>query len=157
MLFELQAKYPELNVVMEDAQAPSIHNNQNPVLDSRHQFFHDFVGIFHVSTQCVTDLDEQLPSYTQKEIESLILNYAKNNNVSTVVLDNIDPTYVTYYNELNSVRNWFRWLFWIVIILFVFLIYSFILRACEWLVARAYDRVRAGRNQPKKILQAAGA
>jgi hypothetical protein len=57
------------------------------------------------------------------------LNYAKNNNVSTVVLDNIDPTDVTYYNELNSVMDWFQWLFWIVIILFEFLLLSFILRA----------------------------
>ena len=126
-LSELQATYPELNVVMKEAQAPSIHNIQNPVVDSSDQFFHDFVGIFHISIKCVLDSDEQLPSYTQKEIESLILNYAKKYNVSSVVLDNIDPTYVTYYNELNSVMGWFRLLFWIVITLFIFLLLSFIL------------------------------
>jgi hypothetical protein len=99
------------------------------VVDSN-QFFHDFVGIFHISIKCVTDFDEQLPSsYTQKEIQSLILKYAKNNNVSTVVFDNIDKTYVTYYNELNSVIGWFRWFFWIVIILFLFLLNSFLLHA----------------------------
>jgi hypothetical protein len=129
LLSELQATFPELNVVMEKAQAPSIPTIQNPVLDSRHQFFHDFIRIFHVSIRCVTEVDEQVPSYTQKEIESLILNYAKKYNVSSVVLNNIDPTYVTYYNELNSVLGWFQWFFLIVIILFYFLFLSFILRA----------------------------
>jgi hypothetical protein len=139
-LSELQATYPELNVVMKEAQAPSIHNIQNPVLDSRHQFFHDFIRIFHVSIKCVTELDEQVPSYTQKEIESLILNYAKKYNISTVVLDNIDPTYVTYYNELNSVMGWFRLLFWIVITLFIFLLLSFIL--LQQLVRRVRRQVQ---------------
>jgi len=138
-LSELQATYPELNVVMKEAQAPSIHNIQNPVVDSSDQFFHDFVGIFHISIKCVLDSDEQVPSYTQKEIESLILNYAKKYNISTVVLDNIDPTYVTYYNELNSVMGWFRLLFWIVITLFIFLLLSFIL--LQQLVGRVGRRV----------------
>jgi len=117
---------------MEEAQAqaqtPSANNNIQAQLVSDYDF-RKSVKIFHIQINHNNNKEKVENLYTQKEIEYLILKYAKSYNVSPVVCNNIDETCVTYYNELKSESDWFWLWFWLwffcfgtIIIIIVFLI-----------------------------------
>jgi len=108
---ELQENFPELNFVMEEAQVqtPSANNNIQTLFVSDYGF-RTSIRMFHIQITHNDNNKEKVENlYTQKEIEYLILKYAKSYNVSAVVCNNIDETCVTYYNEFKSVIRWF-WL-----------------------------------------------
>ena len=128
---ELQENFPELNFVMEEAQVqtPSANNNIQTLFVSDYGF-RTSIRMFHIQITHNDNNKEKVENlYTQKEIEYLILKYAKSYNVSAVVCNNIDETCVTYYNEFKSVIRWFWLWFWLwffcfgtIIIIIVFLI-----------------------------------
>ena len=125
---ELQENFPELNFVMEEAQVqtPSANNNIQAQLVSDYDF-RKSVKIFHIQITHNDNNKEKVENlYTQKEIEYLILKYAKSYNVSAVVCNNIDEACVTYYNELKSESDLFWSWFWLWFFCFVTIIINIV-------------------------------
>jgi hypothetical protein len=126
---ELQENFPELNFVMEEAQAqaqtPSANNNIQAQLVSDYDF-RKSVKIFHIQINHNNNKEKVENLYTQKEIEYLILKYAKSYNVSAVVCNNIDEACVTYYNELKSESDLFWSWFWLWFFCFVTIIINIV-------------------------------